>query len=53
VFTAHGYQMTGSQFLTFCTCLLAMLMLFVTLYSIELAGKRLDSSLRELRELLA
>jgi heme exporter protein C len=53
VFTAHGYQMTGSQFLTFCTCLLAMLMLFVTLYSIELAGKRLDLSLRELRELLA
>ena len=53
VFTAHGYQMTGSQFLTFCACLLAMLTLFVTLYSIELAGKRLDSSLRELRELLA
>ena len=25
VFTAHGSQMTGSQFLTFCACLLAML----------------------------
>jgi heme exporter protein C len=53
VFTAHGYQMTNSQFLTFCVSLAAMLSLFVTLYSIELAGKRLDASLRELRELLA
>ncbi len=52
VFTSHGYQMTNSQFLTFCACLAAMLSLFVTLYSIELAGKRLDASLRELRELL-
>jgi heme exporter protein C len=53
VFTSHGYQMTNSQFLTFCVSLAAMLSLFVTLYSIELAGKRLDASLRELRELLA
>jgi heme exporter protein C len=53
VFTSHGYNMTNSQFLTFCVCLAAMLSLFVTLYSIELAGKRLDASLRELRELLA
>jgi len=45
--------MTNPQFLTFCVCLAAMLSLFVTLYSIELAGKRLDASLRELRELLA
>jgi heme exporter protein C len=52
VFSSHGPQMTHSQFLTFCVCLLAMLSLFVTLYSIELAGKRLDASLRELRELL-
>ena len=30
-----------------------MLFLFATLYQIELAGKRLDAQLRELRELLA
>ncbi len=53
VFTAHGPQMTGAQFLTFCVCLAAILVLFVTLYTLELAGKRLDASLRELRELLA
>ena len=53
VFTSHGPQMTDSQFFTFCVCLAAMLGLFATLYSIELAGKRLDASLRELRELLA
>jgi heme exporter protein C len=52
VFTAHGYQMTGAQFLTFCVCLAAMLSLFATLYALELSGKRLDASLRELRELL-
>jgi heme exporter protein C len=52
VFTSHGPQMTDSQFFTFCVCLAAMLGLFATLYSIELAGKRLDASLRELRELL-
>jgi heme exporter protein C len=53
VFTSHGPQMAGSQFLTFCVCLAAMLGLFATLYALELAGKRLDASLRELRELLA
>src|SRR5215813_13637911 len=52
VFSSHGPQMTGAQFFTFCVCLAAMLLLFATLYSIELAGKRLDASLRELRELL-
>jgi hypothetical protein len=45
--------MTGTQFLTFCVALAAMLVLFATLYQIELAGKRLDAHLRELRELLA
>jgi heme exporter protein C len=53
VFTLNGPQMTGSQFLTFCVSLVAMLSLFVTLYQTELAGKRLDLQLRELRELLA
>jgi heme exporter protein C len=53
VFTLHGPQMAGSQFLTFCVSLAAMLSLFATLYQTELAGKRLDLQLRELRELLA
>jgi hypothetical protein len=45
--------MTGNQFLTFCVSLAAMLSLFATLYQTELAGKRLDLRLKELRELLA
>jgi heme exporter protein C len=53
VFTLKGPQMTHTQFLTFCVSLAAMLALFATLYAVELAGKRIDSQLRELRELLA
>jgi heme exporter protein C len=53
VFTSQGPQMTGTQFLTFSVCLAAMLALFATLYQIELAGKRIDARLRELRELIA
>jgi hypothetical protein len=45
--------MSGSQFFTFCVCLAAMLTLFATLYQLELAGKRVDARLRELKELLA
>jgi hypothetical protein len=45
--------MAGSQFFTFCVCLAAMLSLFAALYQFELAGKRLDARLKELRELLA
>jgi heme exporter protein C len=52
VFTLKGPQMTGSMFFTFCVSLAAMLCLFATLYSVELAGKRIDAELRELRELL-
>ncbi|MGH3049095.1 MAG: hypothetical protein ACRDLK_02975, partial [Gaiellaceae bacterium] len=52
VFTSHGPQMSGAQFLTFCVSLAAMLAVFATLYNVELAGKRLDSHLRDLRELL-
>jgi hypothetical protein len=37
----------------FCVCLAGMLLLAATLYRVELAGKRIDASLRELRELLA
>jgi heme exporter protein C len=51
-FNRHGPQMATSQFATFCVCLAAMLSLFVALYQFELAGKRLDAKLRELRELL-
>jgi heme exporter protein C len=53
VFNSHGPQMTGSQFFTFCVSLAAMLALFAALYQIELVGKRLDASVRELRELLS
>jgi heme exporter protein C len=53
VFTSHGPQMTGAQFLTFCTALAGMVALFATLYQVELAGKRIDAHIRELRELLA
>jgi heme exporter protein C len=53
VFTSAGPQMSGSMFLTFCVCFAAMLALAVSFYRIELAGKRLDARLRELRELLA
>jgi heme exporter protein C len=53
VFTLQGPQMSGSMFLTFCVSLAAMLTLAATLFHIELAGKRIDSRLRELRELLA
>ncbi len=52
VFNRHGPQMTGSQFLTFCVALVAIVSLFATLYQVELAGKRIDAHLRELRELL-
>jgi heme exporter protein C len=52
VFNRHGPQMDGSQLLTFCVSLAAMLTLFAALYNVELAGKRLDAHLRELRELL-
>ena len=52
VFTSHGPQMAHSQTLTFCVAWAAMISLFATLYNVELAGKRIDSHLRELRELL-
>ncbi len=52
VFTRNGAQMTGTMFATFCICVVAMVVLFITLYQLELAGKRLDSRIRELKELL-
>jgi heme exporter protein C len=53
VFTREGPQMTGSMFFTFCVSWAALTALFALLYQVELAGKRLDERLRELREALA
>ena len=53
VFTRDGPQMSGDMFFTFCVCLAGMLTLAAALYSVELAGKRIDERVRELRELLA
>jgi heme exporter protein C len=52
VFTSDGPQMSGSMFFTFCVAWAGLLVLAVTMYSVELVGKRLDARLRELRELL-
>lgn len=52
VFTRDGPQMSGDMFLTFCVSLAGMLLLGGTLYLNELAGKRLDLRLRDLRESL-
>jgi len=53
VFTRDGPQMEGTMFLTFCVCLAGVLALATALYQTELAGKRLDVKLRELRESLS
>jgi heme exporter protein C len=52
LFTSRGPQMSGWMFFTFCVAWAAMLALAATLYHVELAGKRLDARLRELREVL-
>jgi heme exporter protein C len=53
VFTQRGPQMAGSMFLVFCLSFAGMLALAGALYQTELAGKRLDARLRELRRVLA
>jgi heme exporter protein C len=53
LFNRDGPQMSASMFITFCVCMAAMVTLAAGLYLIELAGKRADASLRELREHLA
>jgi hypothetical protein len=53
VFTRDGIGMTGSMFASFLVCLAGMLALGFALYHTELAGKRLDVRLRELRKALA
>jgi heme exporter protein C len=52
VFTSRGPQMAGSMFFTFCVSWAAMIALASALYHLELAGKRLDRTLRDLREAL-
>ena len=52
VFTRDGPQMSDAMFFTFCVCLAGTLLLAAALYLNELAGKRLDLRLRELRESL-
>jgi heme exporter protein C len=50
VFTARGPQMAGSMFLVFCLMLVGLVGLAASLYRTELAGRRLDRRLAELRE---
>ena len=52
VFTSRGPQMAGSMFFTFCVSWAAMIALATAFYQLELAGKRLDRTLRDLREAL-
>jgi len=52
VFTREGPNMTATMFATFCVSWAAVTLLAYLLYRVELAGKRLDADLRELREAL-
>jgi heme exporter protein C len=52
VFTRHGPNFGGWILVTYCVAQAAMLVLGYTLYRVELAGKRLDVRLRELKEVL-
>ena len=49
VFTRHGPSFGGWMLVAYCVSQAAMLVLAYTLYRVELAGKRLDLRLRELR----
>ena len=53
VFTRDGPQMEGSMFAAFCVAWASILLLAYLMYRAELAGKRTDANLRELREALA
>jgi heme exporter protein C len=52
VFSSAGPQMADSMFFTFCVSLAAMIALAFALYRFELAGKRLDATMKRLREAL-
>jgi len=51
--TTRGPQMSGSMLGTFLVCFAGVIALGFALYQTELAGKRLDRRLRELRKALA
>ena len=53
VLNRDGPQMSASMFSTLCVSMAAMLVLAAAFYRVELAGKRVDERLRELREVLA
>lgn len=53
VFTREGPQMTGTMFTAFCVSWASITLLAYVMYRVELAGKRTDASLRELREALS
>jgi len=53
VFTRDGPHMTGTMFVAFCVSWAAITLLAYVMYRVELAGKRTDANLRELREALA
>ena len=48
-----GPDMAGSMLATFCVCFAGTVALAAALYANELAGKRIDARLRELREALS
>ena len=51
-FTREGPKMTATMFTAFCAMWAAVTLLAYVLYRVELAGKRIDGNLRELREAL-
>ena len=53
VFTREGPQMTNDMFAAFCVSWVAITLLAYVMYRVELAGKRTDANLRELREALS
>ena len=53
VFTREGPQMTSTMFAAFLVSWAAILALGYLMYRVELAGKRVDANLRELREALS
>ena len=52
VFTRDGPQMTGEMFFAFCVSWGSITLLAYVMYRVELAGKRIDANLRDLREAL-
>jgi hypothetical protein len=50
VFTREGPQMSGEMFATFTVSWAAVTLLAYVLYRVELLGKRVDRTLRDLRE---